>query len=262
MKKELTKHFYLAAFFLLILNLQAKSQTFPSGNFSAGNNTPQIVHQDSTVDEASRSALYKVPDTYSAEWKKHVDEILNKRPYPDTIYVDGVKVLLALKPIPSVPSKQLSATPDSPLNKLGDLSFRQKAFQKMMLEKLVSLINEQKQKESENALSVEIDGLVVDETLSKVGRDFYEAFYSKWVAPVDAKDYTLFIKESPPRINRVMVSIYVNDDEVFSSYLSPREEIINAYADYAVSQVQTYLKRRENVSQTLEDPDMMGNGIY
>jgi len=262
MTKELTKYFHLAAFFLLIVNFQAKSQTLLSGNLSAGITTPQVVDQDSTIDGASRSALYKVPDTYGADWKKHVDEILNRRPYPDTIYVDGVKVLLALKPLPSVPSKQLPAAPDSTLNKLGNLTFRQKAFQKMMLEKLVSLINEQKQEESEKALSVEIDGLVVDETLSKVGRDFYEAFYSKWVAPVDAKDYTLFIKESPPRMNRVMVSIYVNDDEVFSSYLSPREEIINAYADYAVGQVQSYLKQRENVSQTLQDPDMMGNGIY
>lgn len=269
MKKELTKYFYLAAFFLLILNLQAKSQQYPSGSNSVmgaggitGSSSPFIQEPDSTSSSSPESSLYKVPDTYGIGWDIPIDQILSGRHFPDYIYVNGVEVQLALKSLKPLAYHPMSIVHDTTFNKLGNMTFRNKAYQQLLLTNLVNLIKNEKQRTKEEEISVEIDGLIVDETLSKVGRDFYDAFYSKWAAPLGAKDYTIFIKETPPRMNRFTVSIYVNDDEVFSSYLAPREEIIDAYADYAVSETENFLKQRENVSQTLESPDMAGSGIY
>ncbi|WP_025866203.1 CsgE family curli-type amyloid fiber assembly protein [Prolixibacter bellariivorans] len=269
MKKEFTKYFYLAAIFLLILNFQGRSQTFPSGNspvMGAGgvisSNAPLLQDQDSTSSASPESALYKVPDMYGVGWDMPVDQILSGRHFPNYIYVNGTEVQLALTSLKPLAYHPIPFVRDTTFNKLGNMTFRAKAFQNLLLSNLVQLIKSEKQRTKEEQISVEIDGLVIDETLSKVGRDFYEAFYSKWAAPLDAKDYTIFVKETPPRMNRFTVSIYVNDDEVFSSFLAPREEIIDAYADYAVRQTESYLEQRENVSQTLESPDMAGSGIY
>ena len=266
MKKGFMKYVYLTVIFLLTIIFQSNAQIFPAGNNSVlgagGANIPQIIEQDSTYNTSPESSLYKVPDTYGIGWDIPIDRILSGRHYPDYIYVKGVEVQLALKELKPLAYHPILAFRDSASHKLGNMTYRNKIFQNMLLTNLVTLIKSEKQRTKEEEISVEIDGLVIDETLSKVGRDFYDAFYSKWAAPIDAKDYTIFVKESPPRMSRFMVSIYVNDDEVFSSYLAPREEIIDAYADYAVSEIEDYLKQRENVSQALESPDMAGSGIY
>ena len=224
MKKELTKYFYLTVFFLLAVNFQVKSQVYPAGNSPVsgsggitGTGSPIVQEQDSISESSPESALYKVPDTYGIGWDLPIDQILNGRHFPAYIYVNGVEVQLALKALKPLSYHPLPVVRGAGYNKLGNMTFRNKAFQQMLLTHLVDMIKSEKQRSKEDEISVEIDGLVVDETLTKVGHDFYDAFYSNWVAPVGAKDYTLFIKETPPRMNRFTISIYVNDDEVFSS---------------------------------------------
>lgn len=40
-------------------------------------------------------------------------------------------------------------------------------------------------------LDMEVDGLIMDETITKVGRDFYDLFYSSWSTPMNAKIFQL-----------------------------------------------------------------------
>jgi len=47
--------------------------------------------------------------------------------------------------------------------------------------------------------NLEIDGLIIDETRSKIGRDFYDMFYHRWIAPNAASNYSILIKELPSR---------------------------------------------------------------
>jgi hypothetical protein len=63
-------------------------------------------------------------------------------------------------------------------------------------------------------------------------------------------------------MNRVSISVLINDDEVFSSFLSPKRELIEAYALYAIQMAITFLEEKEDVSRTLEEGDMSGTGIY
>ena len=75
--------------------------------------------------------------------------------------------------------------------------------------------------------------MVVDETISKVGRDFYEVFYSKWEAPRSEVSYTIFIKELPQIGQGSLVSVYMDDTELFSQPVQPRYDVVEAVAEYA-----------------------------
>lgn len=81
---------------------------------------------------------------------------------------------------------------------------------------------------------MEIDGLVVDETQTKLGQDFYAGFYSYWQPPEGAINYTITVQEQPmPNIGtRVIVS--VNDEVAFQTQLQPREDVVDGAARQAV----------------------------
>ena len=115
---------------------------------------------------------------------------------------------------------------------------------------------------SGEALVTEINGLVVDETITKIGRDFYEVFYSKWEAPPSELSYTIFIKELPLVGQGSQVIIYMDDTELFTQPIQPRYDVIEAVAEYAVSLVTNYVNNYESISQQLGNEDQRGNGVF
>ena len=108
----------------------------------------------------------------------------------------------------------------------------------------------------------EINGLVVDESITKVGRDFYEVFYSKWEAPASQVSYTIFIKELPQMGQGSLVSVYMDETELFSQPVQPRYDVIEAVAEYAVALVSSYVINYEQMSQQLGNEDQQGSGIF
>ena len=109
---------------------------------------------------------------------------------------------------------------------------------------------------------IEIEGLIVDETRTKIGRDFYDIFYNKWVAPQNVKDFTITISEKPmPRLG-ALVSIQINDMHVFSDFVQPRWEIIEERAEVGIEQVRNYLENWEMIQNELQGEDMQGSGIF
>ena len=115
---------------------------------------------------------------------------------------------------------------------------------------------------SAEAVVAEINGLVVDETITKVGRDFYEVFYSKWEAPPSEMSYTIFIKELPLPGQGSQVTIYMDDTELFTQPVQPRYDVIEAVAEYAVDLVSSYVINYESLSQQLGNEDQRGSGIF
>ncbi|HHH49915.1 MAG TPA: hypothetical protein ENK52_02930, partial [Saprospiraceae bacterium] len=110
--------------------------------------------------------------------------------------------------------------------------------------------------------ALEIDGLILDETRSKIGRDFYEIFFNKWSQPLGAKDFLITIKEMPARGIGARISIQVNGNIILYRFLQPRTELIEEQANISISYVKRYLMRNEDMKQDLEAGDQMGNGIY
>ena len=82
--------------------------------------------------------------------------------------------------------------------------------------------------------------LVVDETVSRAGAQFYDVFYQLWRPPPGASFSTLVLSEQPVPGQGTLVSVRLDGEVVFQSRLQPREEVIEQTAQQAV---QTVLRR-------------------
>jgi curli production assembly/transport component CsgE len=132
-------------------------------------------------------------------------------------------------------------------------------------ESLKSLIEEIKAevtKEAEKDADIEIDGLLFDETKTKSGKDFYDYFYRGWVAPRNAKNYSVFITEKPYRLTTTQIEIKINETLVFQSFMQPRGDYVEMLASQAVAQTQMYLQNYEEIVRQLDGDDRSGSGIY
>lgn len=89
---------------------------------------------------------------------------------------------------------------------------------------------------------MEIDGLVVDETQTKLARDFYASFFAFWQAPEGAMNYTVIVQEQPVPNVGTRVLVRVNDEIAFQTHLQPREELIQNAARHAVYTTYRYVQ--------------------
>jgi curli production assembly/transport component CsgE len=109
---------------------------------------------------------------------------------------------------------------------------------------------------------MEIDGLIMDETRTKVGRDFYDMFFSIWVAPKKVKNYIITIKEMVLPGLATQIIVLVNDNEVFKQRVQPRYEVLKQMTEYANNMAARYLNNYEKMKAQLDDEDQQGSGIF
>lgn len=106
------------------------------------------------------------------------------------------------------------------------------------------------------------NGIVVDETQSKWGKDFYEYFYNIWPFPERTEEYTIVVVEKPlPGLGTVL-SIKFNDEEIFQQFAQPKLESIQEIAEFAAEYTFNYLQNYELIIKELQGNDMKGTGIY
>jgi curli production assembly/transport component CsgE len=79
-----------------------------------------------------------------------------------------------------------------------------------------------------------INGLVVDETRTTIGRDFYDVFYDAWVAPDNSINYTIVVEEQPVPGRGTRLIVRLNDEVAFDTRLQPGYERIQQAAFTAV----------------------------
>ncbi len=121
---------------------------------------------------------------------------------------------------------------------------------------------EKKQKPRNAVDALEIDGLILDETRSKTGRDFYDIFYNKWVAPAEARDFSITIRELPSRGRSARIAVEVNGNILFSRFLQPRQDILELLAEQTVTVIQKHLSDSEKLKNDMEVDDQKGSGIF
>ncbi|GAB2631185.1 CsgE family curli-type amyloid fiber assembly protein [Belliella aquatica] len=119
-----------------------------------------------------------------------------------------------------------------------------------------------KQQKVKTGYNLEIDGLIIDQTKTKSGREFYEYFFNSWDAPKEAKDFTIFIEEKPFRLNTTLVEISINETLIFQSLLQPRGDFIENLALESIGTTQMYLANYEELLKQLGGGDMVGTGIF
>lgn len=110
---------------------------------------------------------------------------------------------------------------------------------------------------------VEIDGLVLDDTRSKLAHDFYELFYSGWsAAGVPSLGKTIVIRELPARIGiGTSVIVEVDDRQITTLNLQPRAELLELLANQLVEALSAHIQDPNNF-QEIDSGDLNGSGIY
>lgn len=91
--------------------------------------------------------------------------------------------------------------------------------------------------------NLELTGLTIDDTKTKVGQMFYESFFKKYNQVPQKVEGTIIVSEMPTfgRNTRILVTI---DDQLIHAFLSkPDEESIDAEADIALANLVSYNSR-------------------
>ncbi len=130
------------------------------------------------------------------------------------------------------------------------------------LKKAMEQIIEQTKKPQDKDFEIEIDGLLVDDTKTKTGKDFYDLFYNGWLAPAAAKNYSITVSEKPFRLTSTLIIVLINDNPVYQSVLQPRQDIVESLSADAIATTQSYLANYEEIMKQLNGDDMAGSGIY
>ena len=109
----------------------------------------------------------------------------------------------------------------------------------MTQEELAAEHAEDHEPEAETDIAgIALSGLMVDETRTPHGRDFYDVFYSQWEAPDAQINYTVTIREQPGRGRGTIIMVEVNNQTTFRSQLQPRYEEVERAAEQAVQNTQ------------------------
>lgn len=86
--------------------------------------------------------------------------------------------------------------------------------------------------------------LVVNETRTPTGQDFFDEFYAAWEPPEGVSTYTIRIQEQPVLGLYTRVVLLLNGEQLFQLPLQPRHEYIRSVAQKAANYVRNRLKDR------------------
>ncbi|HLN53155.1 MAG TPA: CsgE family curli-type amyloid fiber assembly protein [Lentimicrobium sp.] len=111
-------------------------------------------------------------------------------------------------------------------------------------------------------LVMEIQGLIIDQTRTKAGHDFYELLYNAWEDPPEVENYVIKIEEKPYRVNVTMLEVWVDDEILGSTILQPRQDLIEELVVSVNQALKEYLINRKEVMKQLESEDVSGTGIF
>lgn len=114
-----------------------------------------------------------------------------------------------------------------------------------------------------SAFDAEIDGLILDETRSKLAHDFYELFYNYWSAEnVSTGGNTLVIREMPAQIGiGSQVVVEIDGRRLTTLNLQPRGEVVENLAKQLTAALVKHFNDPNNFMD-IDSDDLNGSGIY
>lgn len=115
---------------------------------------------------------------------------------------------------------------------------------------------------SVDPLDLEIEGIIVDATQTKVGRDFYDIFFSNWEPAENLPNLSVVISERPLPTRGTQVIVTIEENVVFQRFVQPRIDEIEENSLEAVQLATQYLENYQTVQKQLQGDDLIGTGIY
>lgn len=133
------------------------------------------------------------------------------------------------------------------LERVKGFESRSKEEQVELFRKLFEDVLKEEQNDSRKEKPVQpemsdLDGIILDETRSKTGAEFYSFFYVSWTKPDWAANYTVRISEKPGPGLGSIVYVEVNNENIFEIRLQPGDRRIRQAGEYAVGQTLEFLK--------------------
>ena len=129
-------------------------------------------------------------------------------------------------------------------------------------EDTLKIIPNQQIEMSTDPLDLEIGEMVFDETITKVGRDFYDEFFAHWNNPTQIKDFSISIKERPMPGIGTQITVLIDEFEILKQFIRPNQEQIEMLAEYTIAIATQYLVNYQEIQAQLQSEDQSGTGIF
>lgn len=109
---------------------------------------------------------------------------------------------------------------------------------------------------------IEINGMVMNASMTRGGYDFYLYFTRHWAEPNNVPNYNITINEFPARGRTIRVGIMVNEKQVFTRNIQPSaaglESLAKALADY----IYGYITSGKHVAAETGAPEYLEGDMY
>jgi len=107
---------------------------------------------------------------------------------------------------------------------------------------------------------MEVDGLILNQTKTRTGHEFYRQFATLWEAPADANEINIVIIENATPQWGSIIQIKVNEAVVFLSLAKPGDAAIKELAGKAVERARQYLTVYVRDLEKYKDDDLATSG--
>ncbi len=110
-----------------------------------------------------------------------------------------------------------------------------------------TLVISNKKKEDFNqaeAENFEMMGLVVDDVITKLGKDFYDYFYQKYSSSSLKYPFIIHINEKPMIGISSEITITIDDKDIFKTTTNPNQEYLEIMAQQAILAINDYAQQR------------------
>lgn len=100
----------------------------------------------------------------------------------------------------------------------------------------------------------ELKGLVVDNTKSKIGRDFFELFYNLYKDAPEQYAFVINVNELPSIGRNGIINIDTSDRNIYSFRVVPSDEYIAAQAQITLRYLNNYYRENNMIQKELKAP--------
>lgn len=114
------------------------------------------------------------------------------------------------------------------------------AEEKHQKEQMISPPTDAAQSENDGVL---LRGIVIEETKTKPGRDFYKMFYSLYSANNVNGEEIVTVKEVLSLNNNTKIEIYVANEKVVEFFVTPQNDYLKKMAETSIRTVYWYLQK-------------------
>ncbi|MGM0573925.1 MAG: CsgE family curli-type amyloid fiber assembly protein [Bacteroidota bacterium] len=109
---------------------------------------------------------------------------------------------------------------------------------------------------------IEMTEFIFNETITKLGNDFYHHFFQEWFNPSEVRDLSIHVRERPIPGMGSLVNLVIDGQVVYQGVLRPGFQKVVDAAEAAVQQAQEFMTSYEMMQQQLGKGDLSGSGIF